>query len=159
VQSDLVWHRGGASTGRILVDADALTTLQKYRQDSADKPEAGGILIGYRRDEHLHITYATEPSEEDIRSRYSFERVAKTHQSTATEQWNRSGGKTDYLGEWHSHPEVYPSPSRIDRSEWRLICQRRALPMVFIIIGMSGNFWLGCSIAKQVERCSSVDTG
>ncbi|MFX6035587.1 hypothetical protein ABTE74_19600, partial [Acinetobacter baumannii] len=71
MQSDLVWHRGGASTGRILVDADALTTLQKYRQDSADKPEAGGILIGYRRDEHLHITYATEPSEEDIRSRYS----------------------------------------------------------------------------------------
>jgi integrative and conjugative element protein (TIGR02256 family) len=66
----------------------------------------------------------------------------------------------DYLGEWHTHPEVLPSPSSLDISEWQLICRRKATPMVFMIVGMDGSLWAGVGLGDTVFKavmCSSSD--
>jgi integrative and conjugative element protein (TIGR02256 family) len=49
----------------------------------------------------------------------------------------------DYLGEWHTHPEEKPIPSFLDISEWRKICSARKERMIFVIVGWTGNLWLG----------------
>lgn len=65
----------------------------------------------------------------------------------------------DYLGEWHTHPEINPSPSGMDISEWTKITSRQPRPMVFMILGISGEIWLGISINKVLLKCEvAVDT-
>jgi integrative and conjugative element protein (TIGR02256 family) len=130
--------------GMILIEPEVLATLERYRQRAPDAHEAGGILLGHRRGAHLHITEATEPTEHDIRTRTRFVRSPKGHQDVALARWGASDGTVDYLGEWHTHPELSPEPSSIDRKEWQAICQiRRPLPMVFIIAGTTNDAWFG----------------
>lgn len=137
--------------GLILIEPEVITTLERHRQREIDACEAGGILLGHRRGVHLHITEATEPTEHDIRTRTSFVRSPKVHQNVALERWRLSHGTVDYLGEWHTHPELHPRPSSIDRREWRAICQLRgSLSMVFIIAGTTSDTWFG------IGRCATI---
>jgi len=151
-----MWDCGGERGARILVDASVLVAMNRYRQNSAEKTEAGGVLLGYRRGIHLHVTIATEPSNEDVRRRRLFERTSRVHQAIATDHWRLSGGTIAYLGEWHTHPEVHPSPSSLDFKEWYLICRQQRVPMIFVIVGVDGALWLGCSSRGGVKRCSTL---
>jgi len=137
--------------GLILIESEVMTTLGRYRQRSSNACEAGGILLGHRRGVHLHITEATEPTEHDIRTRTSFVRSQKVHQEVALEKWRVSEGTVDYLGEWHTHPELDPQPSSIDRREWKAICKLRgSLAMVFIIAGTTSDTWFGVGRATAI---------
>lgn len=130
--------------GQVLIEAQVLITISRHRQDAPRKAEAGGILLGQRRGIHMHVVEATEPAPKDRRGRTHFDRSPAVHQEIATARWHRSGGTVDYVGEWHTHPEDMPSPSRIDREAWQAIYRSRApAPMIFIIAGMSGHHWVG----------------
>ena len=121
-----------------------LNLFESYTQDSTDKAEAGGIIIGYRRGPHFEINHATEPTKHDQRSRFGFKRSAETHQSVATESWKSSSGQLTYLGEWHTHPELTPSPSLIDLSEWNKLAKNHQNKKTFlvVIVGIA-NLWVG----------------
>ncbi len=140
----------GSNEARLLVEPDVLARLAVYRQMKPNAREAGGILLGFRRGEHLHVSEATEPQAVDIRSRFGFHRRAKHHQAIALERWAATGRKMDYLGEWHTHPEHQPVPSGIDVRHWREICQTRTVPMVFIILGMS-DVWVGIGLNHDIR--------
>lgn len=157
MRSALVWHGLCLYAGQVLVEAEPLALMDRHWQDSTSKPESGGILLGYRRGAHLHVTMATAPQAGDRGWRYLFKRSARHHQEIALHQWNESGRKIDYLGEWHTHPELHPSPSATDLSEWRKICSQRQAPMVFLIMGWSGELWLGLSGRLEIERCVLID--
>ncbi len=45
-----------------------------------------------------------------------FFRNVKKAQRIAEHAWKESNGERLYLGEWHTHPEDVPSPSRDDRT-------------------------------------------
>ena len=83
------------------------------------------------------IEQATVPTAWDKRFRYLFERMPFGHEAIALSRWTESQGTVRYLGEWHTHPEDYPYPSSLDRSEWnRLSAQRRdKRPMLAVIVG------------------------
>lgn len=106
------------------------------------RKERGGILIGQRREEHLHVHEATLPMRFDWGTRFAFRRCAAGHQAIATRRWRSSGGTMDWIGEWHSHPQAVPSPSAIDLASWRGIVARRQAPMLFVIIGYDEH-WAG----------------
>lgn len=55
-------------------------------------------------------------------------------------RWRASRGTVRYLGEWHTHPEDYPIPSGLDRSEWRRLAagRRDKRPQLSIIVGRHG---------------------
>lgn len=127
--------------------------MDQFWQDDGVKPESGGILLGYRRCNHLHVTMVTVPQPSDRRQRFLFRRSKGTHQDIALHQWHASGQTIDYLGEWHTHPESQPSPSRLDYTEWAKICARVQKPMLFMIVGWTGELWLGCSSRKRVQKC------
>jgi integrative and conjugative element protein (TIGR02256 family) len=115
---------------------EVLEVFNKYKQDTKEKTEAGGILLGSRRGPHFEIVLATEPTKHDKRSRYHFERSPKVHNEIALEIWRRTNGHTTYLGEWHTHPQVIPSPSVLDISEWDLLTKKQNKPFSMVIVGI-----------------------
>lgn len=119
----------------ILVESSVLDVICAYRQDSIKKHEAGGTLMGYRSGQHLHVLYATVPMPLDKRSRISFERLDPGHQRAVTKAWKESRGRVDYLGDWHTHPQLNPSPSGIDYTEWAKLGSNLNKPLLFLIVG------------------------
>ena len=129
--------------GFVLIEEKVLQVFARHRQLHQDAPESGGILLGYRRGSHLHVTEATAPLVSDQASRTRFFRSAAPHQQAALARWRESGGTMDYLGEWHTHPEHSPSPSTIDTGGWQRICSKRKTPMLFVIAGTQDRLWTG----------------
>lgn len=127
----------------VLIEHDVFILIDKYKQTNFKSTEAGGILLGYRKGKFVHVTSATTPQAKDKRSRFAFFRNDISHQLQALESWKQSQGYMDYLGEWHTHPEAHPTPSTIDITEWGKIYKTVKRPMIFLILGISNDMWLG----------------
>ncbi|MCC3735951.1 Mov34/MPN/PAD-1 family protein [Rouxiella badensis] len=115
----------------------ALGTFCQHIQNRDSDCEAGGLLLGSVHGNHMIIEQATFPTEWDKRFRYLFERMPFGHDTIALSRWTASNGIIRYLGEWHTHPEDYPNPSGLDRSEWNSLSENRIdkRPMLAVIIG------------------------
>lgn len=157
MRSAVIWQVPKNLDGQILLEVEPLQLMDKFWQDDVTKPESGGIFLGYRRGSHLHVTMASAPQPSDARSRYSFWRSKSAHQDIALRKWRASKQTMDYLGEWHTHPEAHPMPSGKDYSEWAKICTSAQKPMLFLIIGWSGELWLGCSEGQRVRKCERLN--
>lgn len=141
----------------VLVEPSVLDSVLAQRQQGPMDPEAGGILLGMRRGEHIHVTQLTSPGPEDRRSRTAFHRARKSHQEHALRQWRESGGLMDYLGEWHTHPEIEPNPSATDLREWRTLLRNYEAALVFLIGGTDQQFWLGLGNGARVQMADGLN--
>lgn len=141
--------------GFLLVGDNVIESVSRYRQSESQDTEAGGILLGYRRDPHLEILLATEPGPRDIRRRTFFERCDPSHQLLATRAWE-ADAYMHYLGEWHTHPESSPTPSALDRREWSALGRRWSdESLVMIIVGQGGS-WVGLQFGTQCRTLAVV---
>ena len=104
-----------------------LETFCLHVQASDADCEAGGLLLGSVHGAHMLIEQATVPTAWDKRFRYLFERMPFGHKAIALSRWTASQGTVRYLGEWHTHPEDYPHPSGLDRSEWNRLAPNLVL--------------------------------
>lgn len=87
--------------------------------------ETGGILIGMLSSgPTITITDVTMAQPKDVRHKFRFFRSADGHQSLMDQLWEESGYRKMYLGEWHTHPEAIPSPSRVDICGWKSIAKK-----------------------------------
>lgn len=145
------------SGAMLLVEPQLLERLAAFRQMETSAPEAGGILMGYRRGPHTHVTEATVPTSRDVRRRFGFFRHATHHQRVALRRWKESGETMDYVGEWHTHPEDDPSPSAVDLRHWREIAQGSTRPMVFLIVGRS-SCWCGVGLKNYLTCVSGANS-
>lgn len=120
----------------------ALETFCQHVQANDSDREAGGLLLGSVHGTHMLIEQATVPTAMDKRFRYMFERMPFGHKAIALSRWMASQGAVRYLGEWHTHPEDYPHPSGLDRSEWiRLSAKRRdKRAMLAVIVGRNALY-------------------
>jgi integrative and conjugative element protein (TIGR02256 family) len=120
------------------IDAAALASLVAYSQLRPRDDEAGGVLLGRWLEgaSSFVVDAISEPQPEDRRTRTSFFRSYRGHTQIIADNLRASRDTRGYLGEWHTHPEPVPKPSRIDRRDWcrRLHCDRVELPWVFFII-------------------------
>jgi integrative and conjugative element protein (TIGR02256 family) len=103
--------------------------------------EAGGVLLGRIIEERPDyvVDAVTKPSRWDTRSRTRFGRAEKPTQSKIVKAWKTSGGERNYLGEWHTHPEDDPTPSSIDKNEWRRLARSARFEqdaLFFVIAGL-----------------------
>jgi integrative and conjugative element protein (TIGR02256 family) len=126
----------------VLIEKRRLELILGYARDHQLHGEVGGLLIGSRRGAHLHITKVSLPGARDQSTRYSFLRRDWSHQVFATKAWIQSGFTLDWVGEWHTHPQMHPVPSSIDMATWREQVKRRRRAMTYIVIG-SANYWVG----------------
>lgn len=140
-------------SGRIvLLQKAILPFFDMYRQADRKSLEAGGILLGYRRDPHLEVIQITEPGYGDVRERYYFDRRDLSHQRNAIKAWRNSGRFIDYVGEWHTHPEPSPAPSNFDLQQWYLSRKKTNIdPMLELIIGTE-EIWVGLVMKGEVRR-------
>lgn len=115
---------------------NVLDIFERHVQ-SDDGTEAGGILLGHVRGKHLEVLEASEPTPQDRRLRYFFERMIHGHKSLADRRWHETNGLVRYIGEWHTHPQNIPSPSDIDVNEWEVLAKGRTdrRPLLAVIVG------------------------
>lgn len=144
-------------SGRIvLLQKTILPLLDTYRQVDRKSLEAGGVLLGCRRDPHLEVTRITEPASGDVRRRTYFDRRDPCHQRDAIKAWRDSGQYIDYLGDWHTHPEPSPTPSGVDFKQWRLSRGKTNIdPMLELIIGTE-EVWVGLVSNGKVRRLTPI---
>lgn len=124
--------------GRIDVSVDGAVILrvgERVKQEKG-KRELGGLLLGFRDEKAIRVVRCTFPGPGDISTRTRFHRRSPSHQISASIWWARCGGRGDWVGEWHSHPEDNPSPSGIDLTSWRRQVRHTQRPMVFLIFGL-----------------------
>ncbi len=124
----------------VLVDHSVLEKTSSAAQAVRFDREVGGILLGSYKGQHLHVLEATLPQIADSSSRFRFFRRSRGHQRLAEEAWRRSRGQVGYVGEWHSHPEDYPTPSWIDRTDWSRKVAEQRRDLVFLIVGRLGRY-------------------
>ena len=121
--------------------------------------EAGGILLGSVHGSNMLVEEATSPTIHDKRRRSFFERMPFGHEAIALSRWVKSGGVIRYLGEWHTHPEVFPTPSNLDKLEWRRVATLQDMrPILTTIVGTEGIYvGLDCT-EVQVEILLPLDS-
>ena len=132
----------------VVIMANVIEKLQFYRQLSPASHEAAGVLIGERRENHIVIHAISEPGPGDVRTRFTVVRKGPHHQALVNELHLKSGGTMNYLGEWHTHPERFPTPSSTDKSSWK----KDIVPsesMVLIIVGQYA-IWCGKKISSKI---------
>lgn len=124
--------------GLLVISPAPLNRMLAYRQLNWFSTEAAGVLIGERRGPHVVVHQISEPGPGDIRRRCFVDRRGAHHQKAIDEAFVRSSGVLQYLGEWHTHPEDFPSPSSKDIGTWQqhLIADREQ--MALLIIGRKG---------------------
>jgi integrative and conjugative element protein (TIGR02256 family) len=130
-----------APHGRVLVNfaEPVLRVFERHIQHKVSDCEAGGLLLGTVHGSNILLTEATVPTAWDRQLRYLFERMPFGHRGIAKRRWRASAGTVRYLGEWHTHPQDYPLPSRLDQSEWMELARKRldGRPMLAVIVGRS----------------------
>lgn len=130
---------------RLRIDKKAFQELLSFVQDSKEKPESGGILIGLYIDKYsIVISEITKPTEYDKKSRFSFNRSVKSIKNIILDKFKSSKGKKIYMGEWHSHPENYPHPSSTDLDSFLIQLNQNKLNsdiLIMLIVGIKGMYF------------------
>lgn len=125
----------------VIFSKSAAKTILKFVQNDNLKPEAGGLLLGYRHGNNFEITKVTVPFPEDIQRRVYFERNDSNHLSIFSKLRKHSIMPISFLGEWHTHPEGNPIPSSIDLKEWQKTKENNTEPLIFCILGTENIFF------------------
>lgn len=161
---DVIFSR--ATRGCFVISEQALASIEKYRQQSETAREAGGVLLGRLivNAPDIVVDDVTEPSSSDRRGRFFFSRSAVPTQRAIDDAWQNSNGTRNYLGEWHTHPELDPSPSPTDFENWQRLSRRARYEqdsLFFVIAGMTEiRAWEierqrsrpGCVIVAKLDR-------
>ena len=126
-------------SNRLVIDSSVVQKFIYYQQKNSNDYEAGGLLLGRHLKDcsHLAVDHISEPQQGDKRSRYGFFR-GKGHQKTAHKYWDIYNGTCAYLGNWHTHPELYPTPSQTDIHDWLNVLKNDVYEgnyLYFVIVG------------------------
>ena len=148
--------------GRVLIPEDILASIFPYAQDSWNKPESGGVIMGrYIKDyEDIVVDKITLPMPGDKSTRFSFFRNRKSHQKIIDREWEASCFTCTYLGEWHTHPEPSPTPSFVDKNDWKRKMKQDVFDsdyLFFMIVGTSEiRLWEGNKYVNSFTTLNKV---
>lgn len=150
-----------ADEGSLTLSVEALERMFAYRQLKWRDREAFGVLLGRYMVEGqcVVIDEVTEPQPADKRTRSTFTRSI-AHQRLVEAAFEASGGTRMYAGEWHTHPEAYPTPSGRDLVAWaRKLLDHRIVvdTLFFVIIGTRGmGVWEGNTRARCITKLTRI---
>lgn len=143
----------------------ALAVLLRHRQLKLSAKESGGILLGRLLLDcnDAIVDEASQPMRTDRRGRFFFHRARAPAQERVTAAWTKSDRSSQYLGEWHTHPQNDPFPSNQDLSDWdRLlrvtVCEHTSL--FFAIVGLERiHVWEGNRKTGAITPTTLVEAG
>jgi len=125
-------------------DENAINELKKYQQKEGSC-ESGGILIGeiYLESSKV-IVKEVIFSKKAKRSYFGINIDKKEMQKELDKLRKKSKYTMNYLGDWHSHPEPYPTPSFVDNISYKITLQKAKIQtnfIIFLIIGNNDNIY------------------
>ena len=128
----------GESRQFLILEQNVLDHFVKWRQLDPRSPEAGGQLFGAVEDQCIKVKLATGPRRSDRRGRFYFiaDRIAERREIRTL---HRSG--LHYFGDWHTHPQPIPAPSRTDLSSMADLFSRSKHELkafLMVIVGTAG---------------------
>lgn len=104
--------------------------------------ETGGILLGKFNKEN-RVVEITEVHElkTNFFSRILYKRSGRKAQKIINRRWNETNGVINYIGEWHTHPNMQAVPSSTDISSLKEITEKvkGVLPGTILIIAGKEN--------------------
>ncbi len=143
--------------GRIKLPNEVIRSVHEYVQNERHKSEAGGVMMGryILNSPDVVIDKITFPMSGDKATRTTFFRKKLAHQTIIDREWEASGNTCTYLGEWHTHPEAYPSPSYIDMFGWKKKLKKDIFDsdsLFFLIAGtVEMRMWEGHKCSKTIS--------
>lgn len=141
-----------------MIKPKPLLTLYELEQRSGAN-ESGGILLGKVYTDHVFVEEITKPSIMDKYGQYFFIRSMKTAQRKINKFWKRSDGTVIYLGEWHTHQETNPCPSKVDRKMIHDALNNTIMEIDFLfllIIGQKKTIWAGLQTKDGLEELEKI---
>ncbi len=153
---DLIFTMGNG--GRIKMTNSVVDILRQYKQVQEDSLESGGVLLGrfIKDSKDIVIDKITTPLKGDKQSRFSFKRISPLHQEIITKEWKVSKGTCNYLGEWHTHPEDFPTPSGVDIKDWKRKLKKDVFSgryLYFVIAGINSiDIWEGDRRTLEINK-------
>ena len=147
-----------SNKGKLKISSCAYDRMCNFIQNTEGKNEAGGVLLGrfIINSKDIVVDEITVPMVGDKFSRYTFVRNAKSHQRIIDSKWQKSDRTCNYLGEWHTHPESYPSPSRVDIDSWKDRLKKDSFSsryLYFVILGIKEiRVWEGDRRTLKIKQ-------
>lgn len=130
----------------LVISDNVISKINKYRQVDGMN-EFGGILLGRIRSDfnEYEIVDISEPCDKDKSSKYGFIRNKENAQKIVDKAFKSSNGIIQYMGEWHTHPEVNPKPSYIDKKLLNECFKNKNIPkkIFMLILGDGGKLYVG----------------
>jgi len=123
----------------IVIHREPLEILNSFTQNSTKAPESGGIIIGKIIQGKINIIKLSVPTILDKSSRTNFERNKVSAQIILDYEFYNSNGQLTYLGEWHTHPEPFPVPSRTDLQMLKQQFKSNKIMTEFILLLIRGT--------------------
>lgn len=124
----------------------ALCEMYQWIQDSYEKPESGGYIVGYRHKEtgNVSLEAVSHPYALDVKNRIRFQ-IKDSHHILFLKKARCN--KSYYMGVWHTHPQQIPVPSSIDWVDWEESLKEEKSGceyIFFVIIGIKEwRVWIG----------------
>lgn len=100
-----------SSEQRLVFSANVLEHFEKHQQLRWWQREAGGQLFARLTLPDILVEEVTGPRPSDWRTRYSYRPSRNAEQR---EIISRHARGLHFIGDWHTHPEATPTPSRQD---------------------------------------------
>lgn len=145
--------------GKLKINDDVLQIMKQCSQNTIEnQKEYCGVLLGREiiNTADIIVDKITEPSEDDVQKKFYFFRDKKYHQKKIIEEWKKSDGTCNYLGEWHTHLEDIPKPSPTDIKEWKRALKKFKFDgneLFFIIIGIKEiSIWEGNKLDLSIKK-------
>lgn len=97
--------------------------------------EAGGVLIGRIENGVALVEKATDGGPNATHEEYFFQADKNYIDMLIDMEYANSGGKSVYLGEWHTHPQTKPEPSPKDLTSLEEIADSAEEFAILLILG------------------------
>ena len=128
----------GESGEYLTLEQNVLNHFVKWRQLDPKTPETGGQLFGAVEGQCIKVKLATGPRSSDQRGRFFFvaDRLAERREIGAL---HKSG--LHYFGDWHTHPQAFPTPSGTDLASMADLFARSKHELnafLMVIVGTAG---------------------
>ena len=146
------------SIATLNISSTVIEKFRKYEQKEGHN-ESGGILMGYVTKNCDYIQRVTVPNKYDSKGLSFFIRSKEPAQKKINKSWKISKGSLIYLGEWHTHYEDNPKPSRDDVNMIKRALKNTEMEIDFlylIIVGANNNYWVGRCTSKGVKRLQQM---
>lgn len=152
-------HISRRSPKSLILSQEAAALLTGYARVGYPE-ETGGILIGRAEPRCILMTHVVGPGHSSTRAQNRFGRDGHYAQQELDRIFVKTDGKSDYIGEWHSHPVSSP-PSVVDRQTIRRISESPgyATPLPVLVIvqhDLANQDWITSGFMWKSDRLVSI---